>query len=228
MNVLDELAIKYGTDKSSRYHGFTAPYFQTFDAERDSVKKVLEVGVFFGSSINMWRDYFSNAVIYGLDRFDGKQGNGRSFPDADKFFVQHQLHPDPRVKLFKVDQADEKQLQNFVASMKPKEAFDIIIDDGSHLMRDQQLTIGWLFPLLKKGGYYVIEDLHSSNASDYDVLPDGSNSTLKLLQNFMVKGTVSSTYLSGELNEQLSKTIESIFLAYTNNNSSITGIIRKK
>ena len=32
----------------------------------------LEVGVFFGSSINMWSQYFKNATIYGDDSFKGK------------------------------------------------------------------------------------------------------------------------------------------------------------
>ena len=36
---------------------------------------------------------------------------------------------------------------------------DIIIDDGSHASVHQHLTLGVLFPALKPGGLFVIEDL---------------------------------------------------------------------
>ena len=39
-------------------------------------------------------------------------------------------------------------------------SFDIIIDDGSHYSPHQQKTLGYLFPKLKAGGLFIIEDLH--------------------------------------------------------------------
>ena len=40
--------------------------------------------------------------------------------------------------------------------------FDVIIDDGAHNNDAQQISLGGLFPYLKGGGLYIIEDLHSA------------------------------------------------------------------
>ena len=41
----------------------------------------------------------------------------------------------------------------------PELAFDIIVDDASHWNEQQPATLRQLFPLVKPGGYYVIEDV---------------------------------------------------------------------
>src|SRR5438445_13894138 len=47
-----------------------------------------------------------------------------------------------------------------LAELASKERpLDIIIDDGSHASVHQHLTLGVLFPSLKPGGLFVIEDL---------------------------------------------------------------------
>ena len=167
---LQTLGSVYRTDKVS--HGFCQAYDDKFNVIRDSVKDVLEIGVFFGASILMWRDYFENAEIHGLDTFEGLQGNGHVFKDADKFYKEWENDTDlkRRITLYKYDQGKENDLISFTTEMEKKGiSFDIIIDDASHLMRDQQLTFKHMFPLIKKGGYYVIEDVHSSFGG-YDVL----------------------------------------------------------
>ena len=59
-----------------------------------------------------------------------------------------------------VDQSNRKQLKAFINNEKV--SFDIIVDDGGHTMQQQIGTFIELFPYLKDGGVYVIEDLHTS------------------------------------------------------------------
>jgi hypothetical protein len=49
-----------------------------------------------------------------------------------------------------------------MAIQKLRGPFDVIIDDGSHKWADQQDSLGILLPGLVRGGWYIIEDLHTS------------------------------------------------------------------
>ena len=217
---LTELGIKYGTDKV--LHQFTNIYDQIFKPIRFSVHRVVEIGVFFGSSVLMWRDYFNQAKIIGLDHFIGLQGNKHTFENSTKFLEDMKANPDPRIELHQVDQSVDDELVNFVRG-QVHGVIDIIIDDGSHLMKDQQVTFQRLFSLLRPGGIYVIEDLHTSLQDGYDLMPDKSNSTLLMLQTFKKTQLLRSIYFSETFQGQ----IESVDIHFTNNGHSITGIIKK-
>lgn len=219
-STLTELGIKYGTDKVS--HRFTETYDMIFNPIRKTVHRVMEVGVFFGSSILMWRDYFDEALIIGIDHFSGLQGNGSKFENPTKFFDYQLTNPDKRIELHRVNQAVDAELIEF-AKNQVHGVTDIIIDDASHLMKDQQLTFLRLFSLLRPGGYFVMEDLHTSLMNDYDVLPDRSNSTLQMFENFKKTQKLNSVYFSDTFEGQ----IESVDIYYSNNGTSITGIIKK-
>lgn len=103
----------------------------------------LEIGVYKGGSLRMWRDFFS--------------------PKASLTF----LDIDPGCKALEIpgteirigDQTDVAFLQKTATERGP---FDIIVDDGGHKM-DQQLTsFRTLWPQLKDGGLYIVEDVHTS------------------------------------------------------------------
>ena len=76
---LDALARLLGTDKSSYVHGYTRLYETHFASRRPTVRRLLEIGVGGinswhgyettegGQSLRMWRDYFPNAEIVGID-----------------------------------------------------------------------------------------------------------------------------------------------------------------
>ena len=138
-NELENLAIKYGADKSSIIHGYTEPYNKLFKPIKKSVKKLLEVGVLRGNSLRMWRDYFPSATIYGLDN------------------IKSYLKDDERIKCFYADQKNSLSLADGMKNINGK--LDIIIDDGSHILSDQIITLKTLIHYLKDGGYYVIEDI---------------------------------------------------------------------
>lgn len=134
--TLQELAFMYGTDKLE--HGYI-PFYKLHLPKNP--KKILEIGVKEGRSISMWKSYFPEAEIHGLDlfmEFDPPNING--------------------VKWHKGNQCDWELLEQL-----RKEDFDVIIDDGSHNSRDQMMTFFGLF----NGKHYFIEDTHCNSDPFY-------------------------------------------------------------
>lgn len=175
MRTLHELAIKYPTDKLS--HHFIDIYADIFESLMDKPIRLLEIGIYHGNSLRLWRDYFINGLIHGID-IDNKY----------LFFGN-------RIICEKADQSNRDDLSRLI--IKIGGAFDIIIDDGSHIMHDQQLSFGYLFQHLKHGGFYIIEDLHSCylHPSHYGQKEDGSNWTLNVLQDFIDTNSIKSEYM---------------------------------
>lgn len=95
--------------------------------------KFLEIGVQDGSSIKQWREMSSAWDVWGLDIDSSCRGE----------------------QIIIGSQEDKEVLKQF-------EGFDIVIDDGGHTWKQQIETFEQLFPTMRKGALYVIEDLHTS------------------------------------------------------------------
>ncbi len=222
---LRDIGARYGTDKVT--HGFCDIYERAFSRTRTRVTKMLELGVFFGASLRMWCEWFPNAQVHGADHFTGHQGNGRVFANADRFLKDVAAHRHPQITLHQLDQSDREALSAF-ARAQIHGTFDIIIDDASHLMKDQQLTFGVLFGLLKPGGHFVIEDLHSSLCKDYDVLADASNSTLLMIQRALQGHGWKSAYLSTEEQAFLDRHVDLGHTVIHQSGTSLTCILARR
>ena len=140
--TLDEIGIKHGTDKSSRYHDYLSFYEIFLSHMRPEPIKLLEIGVFNGQSLRMWYDYFPNATIIGVD----------IQPSA-------QQHANARTLIRTADQSNLQELVDIAVELGP---FDVIIEDGSHRWEHQITTLRALFPFLKPSGIYVVEDIQTS------------------------------------------------------------------
>jgi SAM-dependent methyltransferase len=155
---LDAIALRCETDKSSRAHHYTRHYERHFGPMRDKPVRLLEMGVGEGGSLRMWRDYFANGRIFGLEMETGK-------------------HPElSAITIFQGSQTDEKLLATIAGETG---GFDIVIDDASHRWSDQIASFKALFPHVRAGGYYVIEDLHTSYWEKYR---SGGQSTIAFLK----------------------------------------------
>lgn len=144
-NVLDDLAKKYGTDKSSIHHNYTKVYAALFQEIVQDVTGILELGVggknyrgVAGSSLMMWRDYFPKATVVGVDIDPGAQGDYGE-----------------RVEVVIGDQTRRSVLN---AAIEKVPNLDIIVDDGAHINTLTISSFQFLFPKLRPGGFYVIED----------------------------------------------------------------------
>lgn len=144
MNILEEFGLKYGTDKGTK-HNYLRTYHNLFRDVRESVKKVLEIGVAEGAGVRMFREYFPNAMIFGGDNEDNR------------------IFKEDRIEVIKCDQSSFFGLRPI--TNRVGDEFDLIVDDGSHRSSDQLLTCQYLLQLVKVGGYYIIEDV-----ADIDLL----------------------------------------------------------
>ncbi len=118
-------------------------YDRYFERYRNREVVLLEIGVFHGGSLQMWKEYFGQkAKIYGVDI------NPRCKDLEEK-----------QVEIFIGSQSDRQFLRN-LKTIIPK--VDILIDDGGHRMRQQIITFEELFDHVADDGLYLCEDLHTS------------------------------------------------------------------
>lgn len=122
-------------------------YFEIYDRHFSKYRgkdiTILEIGVWKGGSLQMWKEYFGkNVKIYGID-----------INPACK------EHESENVKVFIGSQTDTKFLNEVLNEIGH---IDILIDDGGHTMEQQITSFACLYPAIKDGGVYLCEDLHTS------------------------------------------------------------------
>ncbi|WP_405325661.1 class I SAM-dependent methyltransferase [Leeuwenhoekiella sp. LLG6367-2.1] len=144
---LDRLASYYCTDKFGA-HFYTKHYSHHFHKFRSKKLNLLEIGVGGynnpnkgGESLRMWKKYFRNASIYGLDIYDKSNLEEK------------------RIKIYQGSQVDLVFLNKMVEEIG---SLDIVIDDGSHINDHVIETFNFLFAKMNPGGIYVIEDVQTS------------------------------------------------------------------
>lgn len=149
---LSMLARIYGTDKIGEHH-YTEHYQNHLKKFKYKNVNLLEIGVggyenpnWGGESLRMWKRYFCFGKIFGLDIYD-------------KSSLEEN-----RIKIFKGDQTDNSILDSIISEVGE---FDIIIDDGSHINQHVIKSFQILFPYLKIGGIYIVEDTQTSYWADY-------------------------------------------------------------
>lgn len=145
-NYVEELMYKYKSDKSRDDHSYVKFYNMIFANVRLSIKNMTEIGIAAGQSLQAWHRYFPNSEIHG---FDVKwYGEG---------IVKDNLQHLKRVHAHIANILDDKVTMSLLGFMP--ESMDVIIDDGPHTVDSQEIFLRKLFPCLKPGGYYIIEDI---------------------------------------------------------------------
>lgn len=195
MKRLTELGKKYGTDKAT-HHTFTDIYDSYFAKFKNP--NILEIGVDKGASLKMYNDYYGGFCnIVGLDLRDLYRGNEKN------------------IKTIIGNQARITDLKKCVDELN---GFDIILDDGSHYMKDQQKSLCYLFDYLRDKGIYILEDLHTSFIESFN--PQKTLTTINLLVQ-LGEGKYSSysQYVSQKDFLRLKKQIKNV---------NIFGIMNKK
>ncbi|PHH79423.1 hypothetical protein CDD80_4876 [Ophiocordyceps camponoti-rufipedis] len=87
--------------------------------------------------------------------------------------------------VFVGDQADSVFLDQFVANATADGLFDLVIDDGGHTMKQQITSLERLWPVVKPGGLYVIEDLQTSYWPEYGGVSSTTDTTKFTTMNYL-------------------------------------------
>lgn len=146
-------------------------YFEIYDRHfekfRNKEVNILEIGIYSGGSLGMWKSYFGpRCRIYGVDIQEAcrvYQGEG--------------------VEVFIGDQGN----LDFWRSFKEKVPYlDIIVDDGGHKTGEQIATIEELLPHLRPGGVYLCEDVHGT-LNDFNFYVNGLSCKLNETKTFVAQ-----------------------------------------
>jgi hypothetical protein len=123
-----------------KWQHYLPVYERHFEKFRGREVHVVEIGVYSGGSLDMWKEYFGpKAHIYGVD-----------------IGPECKAYEGPGVDIFIGDQAEPEFWRQFLGSVPQ---VDIVIDDGGHQAFQQIATLEALLPAMRAGGVYVCEDV---------------------------------------------------------------------
>ena len=124
---------------------FSPLYEKLFSKIKEKKINFLELGVANGHSLASWYMYFENANIYGVD-----------IKKKSKLFYKGN-----RLNYFSVDITSTKAIKNF---LKKDIKFDIIVDDSLHDYQGFFSNLKNFYPIVSKGGIYILEDFDFSDS----------------------------------------------------------------
>jgi len=128
----------HGIWKWEHYFGVYDRHLRRFRGQNLSL---LEIGIFSGGSLEMWRDYFG----------DGCAITGVDIEEACKVYEQ---------KGIRVLIGDQESREFWASFRKTHPMVDVVIDDGGHEPNQQRVTFEEVFSHIKPGGVFICEDIH--------------------------------------------------------------------
>ncbi|SKB42354.1 class I SAM-dependent methyltransferase [Daejeonella lutea] len=118
-------------------------YEKFFSKYKGRKLNMLEIGISQGGSLDLWKNYFGDEInLYAID----------INPLCKQF-------EDPKTKIFIGSQSDKQFLSDVIAQLPD---LDIVLDDGGHTMEQQIVSFEMLYPKVKEGGLFIVEDTHTS------------------------------------------------------------------
>jgi hypothetical protein len=138
--VYEKYMDKEGWGDKGTLHSYIEIYEKNMDRKHDI--DILEIGVQKGHSIRMWQDYFMNSNVYGID------------------ITLDNVIYDGLKNVYVCDATSEDQIDLFLSDKR----FDYVVDDGSHLVEHQIKSFDLLWPRIKSGGKYFIEDVNGDES----------------------------------------------------------------
>lgn len=159
---------KYFLNNSSKRLHKWNHYFDIYERHlsrfRGKNLVMLEIGVFGGGSLDMWKAYLgSEAKVIGVD-----------INPACKEYESE------GIEIFIGSQDDPKLIDEI---LKKYPTISIVLDDGSHIMRHMNTTFELLYDRLDPNGVYMVEDTHTCYWSEYEGDLRQENSFIEKVKN---------------------------------------------
>lgn len=138
-------------DRATSQHNYHKAYATLFHDKREEINNVLEVGIWAGLGLLCWTHYFPNATVEGIDwKFKWERKIKRLGYDSNR----------DRIHLNWCDTSCAEEVQEHFDRSRYSNYFDVIFDDGNHFGSVQKATLINLWPMLKPGGIYIVEDIN--------------------------------------------------------------------
>ena len=188
-------------------HGYSKFYENSFFEFKNDKVNILEIGSFYGNASAAMFFYFKNAKIFGAD----------INPDMFNYTSK-------RMTSFFVNSSSISSIQNNILDKNIK--YKIIIEDASHMLKDQIISLFYLFPILESGGYFIVEELDFPEKRE-DMRTGQEFPDLKsILKNVQEKKDFNSKYINQNLKDYFLNNFETIDIFKGNINE--IAIIKKK
>ena len=187
-------------------HGYSKFYEKYFFELKNKNINILEIGSFYGNASAALFFYFRNANIYG----------GDINPEMFKYFSK-------RIKSFFVDSSKRSSIDNNILSKETN--FDIIIEDASHMLKDQIISLFMLFKVLNPGGYFIVEELDFPETKENMRINQSPPDLKLILKKILKKEDFTSVYINQEEKEYFLKNYE--FIKFYKGNINEFAIIKK-
>ena len=217
---LDELFHYYGSDKANIFkkgnrqgHGYSSFYTNQLNGLINHKINILEIGSYAGASAAAFVKYFPNSNVFCFDV------NISNFKFKSK-----------NIHVFGIDINNRNKVQKSLTKIFNQHKFahfDLIIDDGSHNLKDILISLNLFFKFLKDDGIFIIEDFKHPNYYKYNrnvehILVD------EFLKNLISKTYCNSTIINQEDQKYLMNTIRKIDICKGNLKDSDICFIKKK
>ena len=165
MNLWQDFKLNEGKVVHKWHHYF--PIYERHLARfRNTTITVIEIGVSKGGSLAMWQRFFGPmATIIGLD--------------INERCMEHEA---PGIHVRIGDQSDEAFLARVIEEFGTP---DIIIDDGSHIMKHVSASFNFLYEKMSKSGVYIVEDLHTAYLKEFGGGLDNPDTFINLSMAFI-------------------------------------------
>ena len=202
---------------SDKWESYLSYYEKIFSPLRKNNLSLLEIGIQNGGSLETYSEYFKNAkTIIGCDK---------------KQKCSLLKYSDPKINLVIGDINTNETYQKI---LNISDSLDIIIDDGSHISSDIIISFLKYFPLLRKGGIYIIEDTHTLYTKQYGGGLFNQNSAINFFKllievlnyEFWHNDITISNYLSTFFPKDLPKFIDEGWIESIEFRNSIITIIK--
>ena len=188
-------------------HGYSKVYEEYLKNFKTDMINILEIGSFYGNASAALYFYFSNASIFGAD----------INPDMFKY-------RSTRITNFFVNSNSRLSIKENILNRKIN--FKIIIEDASHMLKDQVISVFMLFKTLEPGGIFIIEEIDFPETRE-DMRKNQSQPDLKrILQNIKQNKDFKSEYVLEDEKKYFLKNIQHI--KFFKGNFNEIAILKKK
>ena len=194
-------------DKKIIAHGYAKIYEKYLKEHKEKNLNIIELGSFYGNASAAFYFYFKNSQIYSADI------------NPDMY-----LYRSKRLINFFTDTSSRSSIEKNI--LKKNIQFDLIIEDASHMLKDQIISLFILFKNLKSGGFFIVEEIDFPEKRE-DMRVGQEFPDLKTILNKIInKENFNSKYINENEKNYFLENFDTIKF-YTGNINEIA-IIKKK
>ena len=188
-------------------HGYAKIYEKYFYKYKEKKINIIELGSFYGNASAAFFFFFKNSLIYSADI------------NPDMY-----IYNSKRLENFFADTSSRSSIENDIIKRNVK--FDLIIEDASHMLKDQIISLFILFKILKPGGYFIIEEVDFPEKRE-DMRSNQELPDLKtILQKINNKENFESKYIKQDEKSYFLNNVD--FIKFYRGNINEFAIVKKK